>query len=101
VGIAEDRVSGYEILAPSHFAAAYAVASKNADCCIASQSAARYFGLDFIPIAAERFDLTFSQEACELPAAQAALNALNGSLLRRKLESVAGYDSSHSGEVVV
>jgi putative molybdopterin biosynthesis protein len=101
MGILPENVAGYEHLANGHLAAAHAVATRTADCCIANRSAARSFGLDFIPLATERFDLSFSKACFELPAANAFLDALNRSALRRKLEGIAGYDTAHTGELLV
>src|ERR1019366_8063126 len=55
-GIAAGRGKPAVEMAPGHLAAAWAVASGAADCCIAAGSAARRFGLDFIPLAEERFE---------------------------------------------
>ncbi len=100
-GIRFQQVKGYNSSAEGHLAAAYAVAAGTADCCIAPRSASRCFGLDFIPLAVERFDLSFDQASLELPAAKALLDALNRSHLQKKLQSLAGYDTAHTGEVLV
>jgi molybdopterin molybdotransferase/putative molybdopterin biosynthesis protein len=100
-GIAAKRIAGYENLTYGHLAAAYAVANGTADCCIATRSAARCFGLDFIPLAVERFDLSFSKASLELPSTKALLDLLNRSSLKRKLEAIAGYDTAHTGEVLM
>lgn len=100
-GIRSERVKGYDSIAQGHLAAAYAVAAGTADCCIAPRSASRRFGLDFVPLAVERFDLSFTQQSLELPAAKALLDLLNRSQLRRKLQCIAGYDTAHTGEVLV
>ena len=99
-GIAPNRVIGYESSASGHLSAAHAVSTGAADCCIATRCAARYFGLDFIPLSADRFDLSFSKGAIGLPAVKALLDLLNGSSDRRKLETIAGYDTAHTGEVL-
>ena len=93
------RVNGYDSIASGHLPAAYAVAAGAADCCIAPRSAARCFGLDFLPIATERFDLAFTQASLDLPAAKALLDLLNGSQLRGKLHTLAGYDTAHTGKL--
>ena len=77
------------------------MAAGTVDCCVAPRSASRCFGLDFIPLAVERFDLSFDQASLELPAAKALLDALNRSHLQKKLQSLAGYDTAHTGEVLV
>lgn len=100
-GISAQRLKGYDAIASGHLAAAYAVAAGSADCCIAPRSAARRFGLDFIPVAAERFDLAFSRASLDSPAAKALLDLLNRSHLRKKLQLIAGYDTAHTGEVLL
>lgn len=100
-GIDSLRVKGYDCVAAGHLAAAYAVAAGTADCCVAPRSAARCFGLDFIPLAVERFDLAFTRAALESPAASALLDTLNRSQLRRRLQLIAGYDTAHTGQVLL
>lgn len=99
-GIPAKAIMGYERLAGGHLAAAQAVRAGMADCCIAARSAARCFGLDFIPLTVERFDLCFSGASAELPAAKALLETLNRFSLRRKLQAIAGYDTAHTGEIL-
>lgn len=101
LGIPVKQVNGYGSIAQGHLAAAYAVAAGDADCCIAPRSAARCFGLDFVPLAVERFDLSFTQASLESTAAKALLDVLHRSQFRRKLESIAGYDTAHTGEVLI
>ena len=101
LGIPSEQIRGYNSIAQGHLAAAYAVATGVADCCIAPRSAARCFGLDFIPLALERFDLSFMRATLELPAAKAVLDLLNRSTLRKKLQCIAGYDTAHTGEILV
>ena len=87
--------------APGHLAAAWAVASGAADCCIAAGSAARRFGLDFIPLASERFELVLHKRDLTRRPVQGVLDVLNRSRFRRQLEVVAGYDVSRAGETTV
>jgi molybdate-binding protein/DNA-binding XRE family transcriptional regulator len=100
-GVAGKTIAGYRRLAEGHLAAAYEVAVGTADCCIATRSAARRFGLDFIPLAVERFDLTFSRDSLQLPAAKAVLDLLNRTSFKRKLETLAGYDTARTGNIVM
>jgi putative molybdopterin biosynthesis protein len=100
-GIPTDRVIGYDRIATGHLSAAQAVSQGEADCCIATRSAARAFGLHFIPLTTERYDLVVRRQYAQLPALEALFDALNRSALRRKLELLAGYDTTHTGEVLV
>jgi molybdate-binding protein len=76
------------------------VASGTADCCIAAGSAARRFGLDFIPLAAERFDFVLHKRDLTRKSVENLFEVLSRSRFRRQLEMVAGYDVSHAGETV-
>jgi molybdopterin molybdotransferase/putative molybdopterin biosynthesis protein len=100
-GIPSERINGYDRIAAGHLPAAQAVSLGEADCCIATRSAARAFGLNFIPLATERYDLVIRRQYAKLPAMEALFDALNRSALRRKLELLAGYDTTHTGEVLV
>jgi putative molybdopterin biosynthesis protein len=100
-GVDPKRVKGYESIAHGHLAAAFAVASGAADCCIATRSAARCFGLHFIPLAVERFDLSFTKASVELAAAKALLDLLTRSTFRNKLQAIAGYETTHTGQLLV
>jgi molybdate-binding protein len=100
-GIAPDQVRGYDRIAFGHLPAALAVSLGEADCCIATRSAARAFGLAFRPLATERYDLVIRRQYLRLAAVEALLDLLNRAALRRKLEILAGYDTSHTGEVLV
>jgi molybdate-binding protein/DNA-binding XRE family transcriptional regulator len=95
--IVKSQVRGYNRVAPGHLAAAYAVSAGEADCCVATQAAARAYGLDFIPVHRERYDFALRRETLELPQAQTFLDMLQRAELRRKLETLAGYDTSRTG----
>lgn len=97
-GMTLSKVKGAHNVAPGHLAAAWAVASGGADCCIAAGSAARRFGLDFIPLASERFELVLHKRDLQKKAVESVLSVLNRSRFRRQLEVIAGYDVSRAGE---
>jgi putative molybdopterin biosynthesis protein len=99
-GLPAAGVRGYETLAAGHLDAARWVASGLADCCVATASAARAFGLDFVPLREERFDLAVRRECLQLPAVRGLLDTLQLAALRRKLQDLAGYDTSGTGSVV-
>jgi putative molybdopterin biosynthesis protein len=99
-GIERGKVDGYHREAHGHLAAAYNVLSGEADVCLATRSAAQTFGLDFVPLHNERYDLVFRKKTAGLPAIQAFLDVLQRATLRRKLEVLAGYDTSETGSLV-
>ncbi len=99
-GMDARKIQGYDRIAHGHLAAAYRVFSKDADACLATRSAAQTFGLDFIPFLSERYDLVMRRRTADLPAVKAFLDVLQRATLRRKLEVLAGYDTSQTGMVV-
>jgi putative molybdopterin biosynthesis protein len=96
-GMTPGKVKGSDTSAPGHLAAAWAVASGAADCCIAAGSAARRFGLDFVPLVAERFELVLHKRDLTRKAVQSVLEVLNRARFRKQLETIAGYDVSQAG----
>jgi molybdate-binding protein len=99
-GIEPELVEGYSVLAPGHLAAAYAVAGGAADACVATRSAARAFGLDFVPWKRERYDFALRKETADSPAGSALLGVLQKASVRRKLEVLAGYDTAGTGRLI-
>ena len=71
-----------------------------ADVCLATRSAARTFDLHFIPLRSERYDLVMRRQTAGLPSVAAFLDILQRATLRRKLEVLAGYDTSETGALV-
>ena len=99
-GLPETRVNGYDRVAYGHLPAAFQIISGAADVCIATRSAAQTFGLDFVPIQSARYDLVMRKRTGDLPAVKAFLDVLHRATLRRKLEVLAGYDTSQTGSLV-
>ena len=94
------NVLGYHNVAYGHLAAAYSVASGSADVCVATRSAAQTFGLDFVPLHSARYDLVIRKGHADLPSMKAFLDVLQRATLRRKLEVLAGYDTTDTGALV-
>jgi putative molybdopterin biosynthesis protein len=99
-GMEANKVQGYDRIAFGHLAAAYSIVSRDADVCLATRAAAQTFGLDFIPLRSERYDLVMRKRSADLPAVKAFLDVLQRATLRRKLEVLAGYDTSETGALV-
>jgi putative molybdopterin biosynthesis protein len=100
LGIASSKVKGYKQVAHGHLPAAWQVRMGHADCCVATRAAARVFGLDFVPLVSERYDLVIRKQHIALPAVQLLLDTLNRTAFRRELEGLGGYDTSGAGKQV-
>ena len=92
------KVRGYQKTAPGHLPAAWQVQSGAADCCVSTRAAARAFGLGFIPLVSERYDLAVRREHLDIPGVQALLDTLSRSSFRRELEGLGGYDTRTAGD---
>jgi molybdate-binding protein len=100
-GIASGLVGGYaDSAAAGHLAAAWRVYTGLADCCIATRSAARAFGLDFLPLISQRYDLVIRRAHLELGAIERLLDTLTHAAFRRELEGRCAYDTRETGRRV-
>jgi molybdate-binding protein len=86
--------------AESHFAVARAVALGLADAGIAIPSAARALGQDFVPLAAERFDLIYDDRLAGDLRLERLLDALTSASFSNELGSLGGYDLADAGKLV-
>ncbi len=100
-GIPVSKVHGYERIAYGHLPAALCVATGWADCCIATRSAALCFGLHFVPLRMERFDLVFIAQWIRTKSGEALANLLNRFSLRQELAKFAAYQTTHTGEATL
>jgi molybdate-binding protein/DNA-binding XRE family transcriptional regulator len=89
---------GYDAEAAGHLQVASAVAAGLADAGVASEPAARAYGLAFVPLAHERFSLVIPAEHTASREAQALLRVLASPWLLAQLASIPGYDASPCGE---
>lgn len=100
-GVAAKSVAGYgDRPAGGHLEAAWRVHAGLADCCVATRAAARAFGLEFLPLASEHYDLAIREEELGTRAVERLLETLAHSALRRELEALCGYDTSETGNRV-
>ena len=99
-GIDPGQLIGYETQATGHLHVAAAIAAGLADAGVASQPAALAYGLAFVPLASERFDLVIPTAFSGSREVQGLLKVLASPWLLAQLASLPGYDPSHCGEHV-
>jgi molybdate-binding protein len=78
---------------------AQALRTGRIDCGIATRAVAMAAGLDFVPLAWERFDLVLRQHDYFMPGPQALFNFLREASLRDRAAELGGYDVSDAGIV--
>jgi putative molybdopterin biosynthesis protein len=101
LGIGPEGIAGYEREEYTHMAVASAVLTGVADTGLGVLSAANALGLDFIPVAKERYDLAIPSELMENEMIMALLDVIRKDTeFREALEAMGGYDVSRMGEVV-
>jgi putative molybdopterin biosynthesis protein len=93
-GIEPAAVEGYEREEPTHLAVAAAVAAGRADAGLGVMAAARAFGLDFVPVAREPFDLVMAPGE---PAVAPLLALLADAEFKAQVESLGGYSTEETG----
>jgi len=89
---------GYHTRAAGHLHVASAIAAGLADAGVASEPAALAFGLAFIPLAAERFDLVIPAGRAGSREVAGLLKVLSSRWLLDQLASLPGYDPARCGE---
>src|SRR4029077_11327813 len=100
VGLDPGELPGYHTQAAGHLQVASAVAAGLADAGVASEPAARAYGLGFVPLADERFDLVLPGQHLGSREVQGLLKVLASPWLLAQLASLPGYDPSACGAPV-
>ena len=98
-GIAPAAVHGFESGEFTHAAVAAFVASKMADVGFGIETPARQFGLEFIPVASERYFLLLDERALSKPQVQSMLALLRSDAFRLAVNRLSGYAVVDPGEV--
>ncbi len=100
LGIDPAELPGYDTRAAGHLQVASAVAAGLADAGVASEPAARAYGLGFVPLADERFDLILPGKQLGSREVQGLLKVLTSPWLLAQLAGLPGYDPAGCGEPV-
>ncbi len=98
--ISPSRISGYEKEVYTHFEVGLSILSKEADVGIATIAVSKFFGLSFIPITRERFDMILDKNTFFKRGVQAFIEVLGSSEFRSKVERLGNYDFRHSGKIL-
>jgi molybdate-binding protein/DNA-binding XRE family transcriptional regulator len=98
LGLAPSQLTGYDSLAAGHLQVAAAIVGGLADAGVSSEPAALAYGLDFIPLADERFDLLLPAKHAASREVQGLLKVLTSPWLLAQLASLPGYDAARCGE---
>ncbi|HIE51894.1 MAG TPA: molybdopterin biosynthesis protein, partial [Armatimonadetes bacterium] len=100
LGVEPERIGGYEREVYTHLAVAAAVAEGAADAGLGILAAAQALGLDFVPVAEERYDLAIRADMLDTPLLQALLAIIRDPSFQRRAEALGGYDLRERGKVL-
>jgi putative molybdopterin biosynthesis protein len=99
-GISPTGVDGYAREEHTHLGVAAAVAAGRADCGLGVLAAARAFGLGFVSVTREPYDLVLAAERLADPVLEPLLALLEDGGFRAEVEALGGYDTAEMGRHV-
>ncbi|HER23455.1 MAG TPA: molybdopterin biosynthesis protein [Candidatus Atribacteria bacterium] len=99
-GIDPLDIQGYSLEEYTHLMVASAVAEGNVDAGLGILSAAKVFGLDFVPVIKERYDIIIPKEYYSSLKIQKILTIIQSEKFKKKVLSLGGYDLSQCGKVI-
>lgn len=95
--ISPDAIDGYAREEPTHLAVAAAIAAGRGDAGLGIMSAARAFGLDFVPITREPYDLVVAADAMDGPLLAPLWALLRSDRFQAAVTDLGGYSTKEMG----
>jgi molybdate transport repressor ModE-like protein len=99
-GLQAGDMNGHAHTEPSHAGVAHAVAAGQCDVGLGIAAAAQQAGLDFVPLAEERYHLVCLKSALAQPGIAALLQLLQTSQWLSQIATIPGYAAQQSGQVL-
>jgi putative molybdopterin biosynthesis protein len=96
-GLDPQQVEGYSREEHTHLAVAAAIAAGRADTGLGIRAAARAFGLDFVPVAREPYDLVLRAADVDTPLLAPLWDLLGRPAFRAQVEALGGYSCTETG----
>ncbi|HMM39152.1 MAG TPA: substrate-binding domain-containing protein, partial [Desulfovibrio sp.] len=96
-GIRPEEVRGYDREEFTHMAVAVNVLTGAADCGLGIYAAAKALGLDFLPLARERYDLVIPRAQAEDPRILALLELVRSEKFQKDIQALGGYETTLTG----
>jgi putative molybdopterin biosynthesis protein len=96
-GLNPKRVTGYGNEVAGHLGVAAAIHDNDADTGVTIRVAAEAYGLDFIPVREERYDLAIPENEMESMPVRRMMDALNSGRFAREVAQLCAYDTGRMG----
>lgn len=84
----------------THMAVAQAIQKGQADAGLGIHAAAAAYGLHFIPLTQERYDLVFLEAIWQTPAVQALVAIIRSDQFKETVAALGGYDTAVTGQEI-
>jgi putative molybdopterin biosynthesis protein len=98
--IPSSQIPGYEKEVYTHLEVGISILSKEVDVGIATIAVSKFFGLSFIPITTESFDMILDQSTFFEKGLQAFMEVLNSDGFRKRITKLGNYDFKNSGKIL-
>ena len=99
-GINNRNINGFDSEEFTHAAIAAFIASGMADTGFGVETAARRFGLDFLPLMQERYFFAADRDAIEKPPLRDVIAILQSAAFKEQVNELVGYDGSDTGRLM-
>ncbi len=99
-GVDPETVYGYDREELTHNSVAVQIAGGSADAGMGIFSAARLYGLDFLPICVEEYDLLIPESAWNTALVKQLIRTLKSEEFRTRVEAMGGYILDRPGEII-
>ncbi|MDQ4075166.1 MAG: GntR family transcriptional regulator [Chloroflexota bacterium] len=99
-GIEPSQLQGYEVEKSTQTDVARAIAEGEANVGPGIEAAALAYGLDFIFLTKERYELVMRTHVCERPSVQALAGWLASSEAKAAIATLGGYDTTETGQIM-
>jgi putative molybdopterin biosynthesis protein len=99
-GISTKDIEGYNREVSTHSDVALEIAEKKADTGLGLEAAAAQYGLDFIPLTQEQYDLVFPDSIISHPAVTPLLDWIASPEARKEISKLPGYQSDRTGNKI-
>ena len=99
-GVDSSKINGYEDELYTHLEVGLAIQSGKANVGLATVAVSKLFGLPFVPLVNESFDMVLPQDVFFKKEVQAFIETLNSIECRNKVEPLGDYDFSSSGKII-
>jgi putative molybdopterin biosynthesis protein len=93
-------IKGYGKEVYTHLEVGISILSKESDVGIATIAVSKFFGLSFIPITTESFDMILDQRTFFEKGVQIFVEILNSEEFKKRVVKLGNYDFQHSGKIL-